>query len=300
MPQTLHLAGVIPPLITPLDSKGHVDSDSLNRLINHLINGGVSGLFLFGSSGEGPWLNETQLVAVLKEAHNAVNGRVPILAGLLEPSTPRVIQLMHAIEKTEAADAIVVTTPYYFGSDSRDQIEHFTRVADASALPIVLYNIPPMTHHMLAVETVDALLDHENIVGIKDSAGDMDAFRRLIQLKESRPTFSVLQGAENLAFDALVCGADGIVPGLGNIVPGAFATLIQDVHENRHDAARAAQSQLVKLGKLHDHDYWLKCLKYAASLLGFGSGRTVAHSDDLTDDTQEAIRAHLRDFGVTF
>lgn len=293
MASHLKLQGVIPPMISPLNLDRSIDIDGLERLVKHMLDGGVAGLFLFGSSGEGPWLTSEQIEIILSTTKMIVQRKIPLLAGVLEPSTSKVIQAIHHIESIGGVDAVVVTTPYYFGTDADDQIEHIQTIAQQSTLPIILYNIPPTTHHILAASTVKRLLGISNIIGIKDSAGDMAEFEKLLQLKKIRPDFAVLQGAEAHAAQSLMAGADGIVPGLGNLVPHLFATLLQDVQSQNKDAAIEKQDTVNTLGQLHQPDYWLKCLKYGAALLGFGSGTTVSHCNDLSSATKETIEGYV-------
>ena len=219
------LQGVIPPMITPLTEDGAIDLDGTQRLVAHLLTGGVSGIFVLGSSGEGPWLTPTQSQQVIEGVAIAVNGRVPVLAGILEPSTQRVVEMLGNAERA-GADAVVVTTPYYFESDAAVHAHHFSSIADNTDLAVVLYNIPSKTHANLSVETVAQLLEFENIVGIKDSSGDWEQVSGLLALRQLRPDFRVLQGAEGLSGRSLLAGVDGLVPGLGNLMPSLFVRMM--------------------------------------------------------------------------
>jgi len=292
----VRLKGIIPPMLTPVNWDRDIDMVGLERLVGHLVQGGVDGIFLFGSSGEGPWLTQRQRDVVLKHTRQIVGPDVMLLVGVLDPGTAGVIESIRHFESSGAVDAFVVTTPYYFATTPADQIDHFSRIAESTELPIVLYNIPPMTHHTILPDTVAALLAHPNIIGIKDSGGDMQAFERMLNQKQHREGFSVLQGAEGMAADALIAGADGVVPGLGNLVPAQFKQLFEDVLRQDERTAHARQRALRTLGELHQQAYWLKCLKYAASLQGFGSACTLAHRDDLTAKAKERIRDHLQQF----
>ncbi len=289
MEDGLKLQGIIPPMLTPLTQDRELDVMALHRLIQHMVKGGVNGLFLFGSSGEGPWLSNKQIQQVLTATTSIIEGRIPILVGVLEAGTQKVLETIDFIQEVGGADAIVVTTPYYFGTNAEDQVEHFQTIAQHTKLPIVLYNIPPTTHHTIAVSTVKRLLHISNIIGIKDSAGDELAFEGFLKLKDTRPDFSVLQGAERLAAPSLIAGADGIVPGLGNLVPLMFDTMLTQVKNQNNDAAMSQQKMINTLGELHNQDYWLKCLKYGAKLMGFGSGATVSHCDDLSPAAKTTI-----------
>lgn len=282
------LSGVIPPMLTPLTTEGEIDVPAVGRLVNHMIDGGVDGIFALGSTGEGAWLTFEQERVLVEATIAATAGRVPVLVGVLEPSTVKTIEI---VEKWAgyAIDALVVTTPYYFGTDDDTNTWHFRQVAAATDFPIVVYNIPPMTHNVLTPAVVSRLLDVPNIVGIKDSAGDWEAFTAFMAMREQRPDFRVFQGNERMATQSLLAGADGIVPGLGNLVPQLFATIYDAASAGNGDAAKDAQDTVDALWHLHGHGYWLACIKYAGSLMAFGSGTAVGHTSKLTDEGKEAI-----------
>lgn len=267
----LTLSGVIPPMITPLTEAGQVDGPAIERLVEYLIESGVSGLFVLGSSGEGPWLTSTQRQQVIQGTARAAAGRVPVLAGVLEPGTDRALEAAQ-MAADAGADALVVTSPYYFGAEAAVQIHHVSTIAAANPLPLVLYNIPTATHNPMAPHTVRALLEIDNLIGIKDSAGNWEDFQELLALRRIRPDFRVLQGAERLAAPSVLAGADGLVPGMGNLAPGLFDRLVQSAQAGERERALALQERVEALWHLHTHGFWLACLKYAASLLGFGSG----------------------------
>ena len=284
------LRGIIPPMITPLTAQGDLDLAGLERLVTHLLDGGVAGVFVLGSSGEGPWLTATQQHQLVRETVRLVAGRVPVLVGALEPCTARALENIHQHHEA-GADMVVITSPYYFQVGADEQSRHIATLTTQSPIPVMLYNIPPTTHNPITADTVRAVLSLENLVGIKDSAGNWDNFSTLLQLRAERPDFVVFQGAEKLAARSLLAGADGIVPGLGNLVPALFRE-IQDLAQTGQQAdALSIQARIDQLWTLHTYDYWLVCLKYAASVLGFGSGRTCGHTTNLTDTERQQIQA---------
>jgi len=288
-PTRLALSGLIPPMITPLTPGGEVDRTAIARLVAYLVDGGVDGLFVLGSSGEGPWLTARQAEQVVAATVSAVAGRVPVLAGILEPSTPRTLEAARVAEAA-GADALVVTSPYYFAVDAASQLRHVEAIAAATALPLVLYNIPQLTHNPFALETVRGMLAIETVVGIKDSAGDDALFDQLLALRATRPDFRVLQGAERSTARAVLAGADGLVPGLGNLAPGLFAGLRAAARAGDAERALALQARVDALWQLHGHGFWLACLKHAASVLGFGSGAVSGAGAALSPAAQTAIR----------
>ncbi|MCC6804198.1 MAG: dihydrodipicolinate synthase family protein [Anaerolineae bacterium] len=284
---SLRFQGVIPPMITPLTSSGDVDTAATEHLVERLVAGGVDGIFVLGSSGEGPWLTAEQSAEVMRLAVRAAAGRVPVLGGVLESGTRRTLD---AIENAAACgvSAVVVTAPYYFEADAQTQRVHFETIARRSPLPIVLYNIPSMTHNAIAPQTVADVLDCETIVGIKDSAGNWEVFAALLALREKRRDFQVLQGAERQSLRSLLAGADGIVPGMGNLAPKLFADLLKCVRAGDTAGAEALQQRAEALWHLHTHGFWLACLKYAVSLVGDSRSATSANVD-LAETAKAAI-----------
>ncbi|HEY8743771.1 MAG TPA: dihydrodipicolinate synthase family protein [Chloroflexota bacterium] len=280
--------GVIVPMITPLSERGEIDGAAIVRLVAHLLNGGIFGIFVLGSSGEGPWLSAAERERVVECAVRAAGGHLPILAGALQPGSRATIEDARMLAGA-GADAIVVTSPYYFGADAVAQVRHIETVAATSPLPVVLYNIPQMTHSQFSSATVQHLAGIENVVAIKDSAGDWPAFEQMLALRAGRPGFRVLEGAERQAARAALAGADGIVPGLANVAPRLFVRLFAAARHGDRAAALEAQAQVDALWHLHGHGYWLASLKEAAAQLGFGSGATVGHGSKLPADARAAI-----------
>lgn len=285
---TAAFTGLIPPMISPLLPDGGVDTTGLAAHVARLIQGGVNGLFVLGTSGEGPLLDAARARKIIVKTVEATAGRVPVLVGVLEPSTPRAIEAAYVAADC-GAEAVVATTPYYVEADDYGIRDHFIQLADRSPLPLVLYNIPSKTHHVLTPDIVTEIVDHPHIVGIKDSHGDWAAFERFLALR--RPGFTVLQGAERLSAKSMLAGGDGLVPGLGNIVPGLFSSMIKCVSAGETGTALALQEQADELGTLHTYGHWLTCLKYATSRMGLTHPDTFVSASPLSDAARAAIDA---------
>lgn len=292
------LSGLIPPIITPLTPSGDVDTNALQQLIQYLIDNHVSGVFVLGSSGEGPWLTSQQKEKVVRTAVAASDGKIKVLAGALEPSTRRTIEAVQEMA-TYGADYAVITTPYYFEADADCQKQHFDRVGEAASIPVLLYNIPSMTHNAISTDTVAQVMTQPNIVGIKDSEGDLEKMKALIALKEQRMDFVVFQGAEKLSAEALSIGADGLVAGMGNLIPALFYDLFTQAKKGEQAQATEIQANINELWKLHAYGYWLVCLKYAASLLGFGNGVTCDRNHTLSEDAKAGIQQLVSTYAKT-
>lgn len=266
------LSGVVPPLISPLDEGGAPDAAATRALVEHILGGGGTGLFVLGGCGEGAWLTVSQRVEVVRAAVAASAGRAPVLAGCMLPATGPAIEAAQSAADA-GADALVVGSPYYFAVDSAAQRRHVEAILDAVPLPVLLYNIPPATHHTLEPDLVAALAAEPRVLGIKDSAGDLAAFQAFVDFKRMRPEFRVLQGHERVMGDSLLLGSDGLVPGLGNVSPGIFSALIDAARRADVARVRALQAQINLLGALHSEGHWLPALKAACAHVGLGNGR---------------------------
>jgi len=274
MQRALH--GVIPPLLTPLNSDERIDRPSVFRLVEHVIQGGVHGAFVLGTGGEGPALRASERVAMVETTVEAVAGRVPVLAGCSAVSTQLVVEQIGQLAD-RGLTAAVVTPPFYFGTDDQAILEHhFRLIAEVSSLPIVIYNIPSLTHSPMAPETIATLGSLPNVIAVKDSTGDMGHFRRLLELRP-RPDFSVFQGSEVPMIESLSLGGDGIVPGSANLAPQWLVKLYESVKAGELQTARLYQERIdTYRAGCYSGGYWLTALKGAASMLGLCPERCTA------------------------
>jgi len=259
---TSRFTGVIPPMITPLTADEEIDLPAVRRIVNFTIEGGVDGLFILGSNGEGAVLRRSACQALAEATVEAAAGRVPVMAGVLETSTARVIEGMRALSG-RGLDAYVVTNPFYFsGFNNAELVDHFRRAAEAADLPVLAYNIPQNTKACMNADAVMKLMDVPNIAGIKDSSGDWTEFQAILSGR-TNPDFVVLQGMQSLAAVSLIAGADGLVPGHANVYPQLLAKLVMAVKQGDLKAAFGYQKTLDGLAKLRGrafiHSYKLLC-----------------------------------------
>lgn len=245
---TLPLTGVVPPVCTPLTPDLQVDLRSLERLIDFLLEGGVHGLFVLGSSSEAAHLPDRLRRQVLETAVARVAGRVPLLAGVIDMSTLRVQS--HADAAREAGvDAIVMTAPFYARTHPAEIEEHFRRVAGSAGLPVYAYDLPVSVHSKLSSDLVLRLAREGVLAGVKDSSGDDGGLRRLVLGKRDGAVngFSVLTGSELTVDSAVRTGADGVVPGLANVDPAGYVAVYRHCLAGEWDAAAAQQERLFRL-----------------------------------------------------
>lgn len=245
----MRLHGIIPPLLTPFDQAGRVDQPALERLTKHLLDGGVHGLFIFGSTGEFATLGTEQRAHVLEVVTGVADGRVPVLAGIADTGTWRAIANAEQA-LAGGADALVLTAPFYHIVSQAETIAHFRTVHDAVGAPLVAYDIPQLVKTKLALETVLQLAQDGIIIGLKDSSGDQNNLRDLLVRAKANPATSGLRmftGSEQIVDAAVAMGAHGAVPGLGNVEPRGYVALFEAASAGDFDKARRIQDLLVEL-----------------------------------------------------
>ncbi|KRV46693.1 glucose dehydrogenase [Wenjunlia vitaminophila] len=248
------LRGVVPPLCTPLTPTGEVDTDSLRRLVERLLDRGVHAVFPLGSTGEASHLSRASRQTVLETVARTVAGRVPVLAGVIETGTARVLDAARAAVDA-GADALVVTAPLYAPTHPVEIAEHFRRVRAGAGLPVFAYDNPATVHTKLDRATVLDLAADGTLAGLKDSSGDEGSLRRLLVALRRRgldSSFSVLTGSELAVDGALLAGAHGVVPGLGNVDPDGYLRLFRAAREGVWSAAAQEQDRLAALFALTD------------------------------------------------
>ncbi|TDE47253.1 dihydrodipicolinate synthase family protein [Nonomuraea mesophila] len=240
----MRLTGVIPPVCTPLTPDHQVDTASLTRLVGHLLAGGVDALFVLGSSSEVAYLTDAQRRVVLDTVVGHVAGQVPVLAGVIDMTTPRVLE--HARVAREAGvSGLVATAPFYTRTHPDEIRTHFRTIAARGGLPVYAYDLPVSVHTKLSAALVLELAAEGVLAGVKDSSGDDGGLREVIMGRT--PPFSVLTGSEVTVDSALWMGADGVVPGLGNVDPHGYVELYRCASRGDWEAARTEQERLVRL-----------------------------------------------------
>ncbi|MET9785655.1 dihydrodipicolinate synthase family protein [Streptomyces canus] len=243
------LTGVVPPVCTPLTPDREVDVPSLLRLVDHLVAGGVHGLFVLGTSSEAAFLTDAQRRLVVETVAGHVGGRLPVLAGVIDMTTNRVLDHVRAVTAA-GADAVVVTAPFYASTHPVEIARHYRLVAAGSPVPVIAYDLPSGVHTKLSADVVLELAAEGVLAGLKDSSGDLAGFRTVVSGARAHPDitgFSVLTGSELTVDAALAVGADGAVPGLANVDPEGYVRLDRLFRAGDREAARAEQERLCAL-----------------------------------------------------
>jgi len=249
------LRGVIPPVCTPFTADYEVDEKSLRRLINYLLDGGVTGLFVLGSTSEVAYLSDKRRADVIRIAIDETAGRVPVVAGAIDMTTLRVNEHVRAA-MSAGIDGIVSTGPFYARTHPEEIALHFRLVKEVCGdLPLYAYNIPVATNGVkLETDTVLKLANEGVIQGLKDSSGN-DAGIRAVVLgaqKLGLKEFVVLTGSELTVDSALMAGAHGVVAGVGNIDPAGYVKIFNLVAAGDYKSARAEQERLTEMFGLAD------------------------------------------------
>ncbi|MFF7728718.1 dihydrodipicolinate synthase family protein [Streptomyces sp. NPDC008001] len=304
------LSGVVPPLCTPLTPSGEVDVRSLGSLVEHVLHAGAHAVFVLGSSGEGAFLSDARRRTALRAAVDAVAGRVPVLAGVIDMTTARVLDHARAAAAL-GADALVATAPFYAATHPAETAGHFRRVKEGAGLPLFAYDIPQSVHTKLGAGTLLALAADGTVAGLKDSSGDLGALRRLLEALRRRGldrTFAVLTGSELAVDAALLSGAHGVVPGLGNVDPAGYVRLYEHARAGRWAEAAAEQDRLAALFALTEAGDPTDMSASASALGGFKAAlhllgvidcpATAAPQRPLPTMAVETVRRHLTEAGL--
>jgi dihydrodipicolinate synthase/N-acetylneuraminate lyase len=264
-------SGIVPPLVTPLLDRDTVNEAGTARLIEHVLAGGVSGVFILGSTGEAPSLSYHLRRDLIRLVCQLVAGRVPVLVGITDTSFVESVHLAETAREA-GADAVVLSTPYYFPAGQTELIQYITHIVAELPLPLMLYNMPSLTKVWFDIESLRSLADQERIVGIKDSSGDLDYFQQLLQLKSLRPDWSVLIGPEHLLLQSLYLGGDGGVSGGANVFPDLFVGCFNAARAGDRERAESLSGQIEAFQEIYTigkyASRFIKATKCALSLLG--------------------------------
>lgn len=266
------LTGIVPPMVTPLLENCELDFAGLEFLVEHMVDGGVHGIFVLGSTGEGPSLSYSLRRQLIESTIRLVAGRVPVLVGITDSSFAEAVALA-GYASDLGARAVVASTPYYFRPSQDELFEYIRQLAAAVPVPLVLYNIPQITKTWFEVETVGRAFDLENVIGLKDSSGDMSYFKQLQAITHQRPEISLLIGQEEMLADSVLVGGHGGVCGGANLFPRLYVDLFQASLLGDKKLVAVAHSDVCEIGRavfsIGDGDAaGIKGLKHALSIIG--------------------------------
>jgi 4-hydroxy-tetrahydrodipicolinate synthase len=292
------LHGIVPPMITPLKDRDTLDVEGLERLVEHLVAGGVHGLFILGTSGETPCLSYRLRRELIGRVCRQIGDRLPVLVGVTDTSIVETLDLARCAAEA-GANGVVLAPPYYFPLSQSELVGYVRRVAAELPLPLLLYNIPALTKVSFEPETVRQLLEVPRIVGLKDSSRQMDCFVAIRQVTRQRPDWSLLIGFEHLLADAIRAGGDGGVCAGANLSPRllvdlyeAASTGCQDRLEEVHRAL-ACQRRIYTVGQGATAS--IQGIKCALALRGICQDRMAEPFPGLSAEQRGQVEAILRE-----
>ncbi|WP_257387994.1 4-hydroxy-tetrahydrodipicolinate synthase [Tahibacter caeni] len=294
----MNLSGSICALATPFDSDGQLDLDAFARLIERQIAGGTQGVVIAGSTGEAHALTTDEFDTLVRHGVAAVAGRVPVLVGTGGANTAKTLAATQQARLLGATAALVVT-PYYVRPTQEGLYAHYSAIADAAGLPIVLYNVPGRTGCDLQPATVARLAPHPNIVAIKEAVADAERVAQLLALRSD--AFRVLSGDDPSAARSLLAGADGVISVANNLVPTLFRALCDAARAGRRDETAALDARLQPLFDALGLESNPIPLKWGLSVQGLGSARPRLPLTELSAPHRERLRdllSNLQDAAV--
>ncbi len=291
--------GIIPPLVTPLERRDVLDVAGAARLIEHVLQGGVHGVFILGTTGEAPSLGYRLRGEMIRVTCQVVARRRPVLVGITDTSIVECLKVAE-IAAQAGADAVVLSTPYYFPAGQTELMRYIRQIAEELPLPLILYNMPSLTKVWFDVETISQLADLPKIIGVKDSSGDLDYFRRLLQLKTRRPDWSIMMGPEHLLIESLRMGGDGGVNGGANVFPGLFVDCYDAWREGDLEKAEKLLAEIVAFQEIYTvgkyASRYIKATKSALSLMGVCSDQLAEPFNRFLEPQRAEVDQILRKF----
>lgn len=289
--------GIIPPMVTPLKGRDELDVAGLERLIEHILAGGVHGLFVLGSTGEAPSLSYRLRRELVERVCKQVAARVPVLVGITDTAFVESVNLTIHAQKA-GASAVVLASPYYFPAGQPELLEYIQHLAPALPLPVFLYNMPSYTKLFFEPDTVRAAAELPNVAGLKDSSGNMNYFHRLQSLFSDRPDFPLFVGPEELLVESVLLGGHGGVCGGANLCPRLYVDAYEAARSGHLDRARELHARIMAISNSvysvgrHGSSY-LKGLKCALSLTGVCSDFMAEPFHHFREPEREKVRAAL-------
>ncbi|MHC4648758.1 MAG: dihydrodipicolinate synthase family protein [Planctomycetota bacterium] len=295
------LCGIVVPMITPLKNHDALDVEGLERLIEHILSGGVNALFILGTTGEGPSLSYRLRKEMIERSCKQVAGRVPVLVGITDTAFEESISV--ACQAKEAgAQALVLAHPPYFPAAQPEILSYIEHLAPKLPLPTFLYNMPSHTKLVFAPKTVRAAADIDGIVGLKDSSANMFYFHQLQMECKDKPEFTLLVGPEELLAETVLLGGHGGVNGGGNMKPSLYVGLYNAAIARDFEKINALHNQVMEIsGKIYTvgaYSSYLRGLKCALSCMGICSDTLGEPFQPFGAEDRKVIQQRVEELGL--
>ncbi len=291
------MKGVIPPIITPVDSSENVHEPGLRNVIDYVLKGGVHGVFVLGSNGEFYGLSLEEQKRAVEITVDAVAGRVPVYAGASAITTRECMQLARNAEDC-GADALTVLTPMFIQPNEEEMYNHFKEIAASTKLPVLLYNNPGKTSNNISPGLLEKLADIENIVGIKNTSMDFSQTIKYLGVSRNNPSFRVFSGIDYYIYGTLAHGGIGCVAGTANVAPRLVSDIYDKYTAGDHQGAFEAQLKLLTLRDAYNYGTFPVVMKECLNMLGIDVGSPIKPVGHVDADQKVKIRTALKEIGL--
>lgn len=290
--------GIVVPVVTPVTKDGALDEQAYRNLIDYLAENGIQGVFPFGTTGEFYAFDLGFYEEVLHITKDAVKGRMDIYAGANHITTQGAIQIARMVENVGGIDALSVLTPMFISQTQQEVYGFYREIAEETSLPIIIYNNRPKTNVMVEPATVARLAQIENIVGVKDSTGDMTNTGEYLRLTRGIENFHVMMGRDTLIYAALCYGATGAIASCANVAPRIAVDIYEKFLAGDAKGALEAQFKFSALRVATNMGTFPVVLKEALKLIGYDCGDCVKPIEPLTDEQRQTLRNVLSEMGL--
>ena len=292
-----NLRGILLPFVTPFDEHGGVLTSAITSNIERWNETGITGYVVLGSTGERVHLDDRECLRVVETARESAAPEMVFIVGAGQQSTRATVEEVRHLAAA-GADAALVITPHFYRAEMTQSalVNHYLAAADASSVPVLLYSVPQFTNVTLQPETIARLSGHENIVGVKDSSGDILNLAETIRLVPE--DFAVLTGNGSALYPALCVGACGAILAVGCVAPRLSVAIYEAFRAGDHERAREMQQSLARLTRGIPGRYGISGLKAALDMLGYTGGRVCAPLSRVSEEARREIAAVLEETGL--
>jgi 4-hydroxy-tetrahydrodipicolinate synthase len=291
------IAGVIPPVITPVDVNEEPDEAALNRVLDHCLDGGVHGVFVMGSTGEAFTFGPEVQNRVVRMTVDHIAGRVPVFAGASANTTRDSIRMARMAEEA-GADVISVLTPMILRLSDQELFTHYSRIAESISLPLILYNNPGLSANNISPELLRRLAGVDNIIGIKNTTLDFSQTIQYLRITADLEDFRILSGTDFYIYATLAHGGKGCVAGTANVAPELVSGIYNKFMEGDHEGALRNQLKLVRLRNTYSLGSFPVVIKDCLNLMGMDVGPPVKPVSQCDPESQEKLKQVLKEFDL--
>lgn len=297
-----NLRGIIPPLVTPLLDDNLLDLKGLENLIEHVIQGGVHGLFILGTTGEAQSLSFELRTQMIIETNRILKQRLPLLVGISDTSITDSIRL-DRVAKDNGAFAVVSAPPYYYATGQDELAEFYETLIPQLSLPIYLYNMPTHTKVSFAPETIKRIAKQEKVIGFKDSSANGTYFQSVMYEMRDRDNFSIFVGPEEMTAEVVLMGASGGVNGGANIFPGLYVDLFNAAESGDLKTVKRLQEKVMQISRLiytqgKYNSSYLKGVKCALNVLGICNDHLESPFNKFDEERKNRIAGFIKEIGL--